>query len=471
LPEKFGLKVGNQYVVLTTDDVAPLRELIKEAREGGKEFVEFGEEKIRIPSTVEAEQSLSDLLGAMAPSPAPGKKADVPIEPSEEQSDQKHVLIVEENFDKLGFIRKIAPRKRATPSLPAAIRPRLMKHQQSGLDWMQETWVRGYAGALLADDMGLGKTLQALGFLAWLREVAAANRSFGGLKGPIIIVAPTGLLANWEKEHDNHLHDPGLGEICRAYGRHLKILKTVSTRDIDRGAPSLDHRRIQEASWVLTTYETLRDHHLSFASIPFSCAVFDEMQKVKSPSSLLTRAAKTRAGGVGLTLTSANHVIHLSRWWNPAVEDQCTDRVYRIGQDRTVHIYYPMAVHPLYGESSFDALLNALLTRKRDLSRRMLLPPVNIKQDQNWFADNLGRKVPEAVMSLPISRISMLWSRQHLSDGCSVAAPHLAGKRPGRRDRMMAAQMEFCGTRRPARALSSNANTRRMTIMPVVLKL
>ncbi len=103
-----------------------------------------------------------------------------------------------------------------------------------------------------------------------------------------------------------------------------------------------------------------------------------------------------RAGGVGLTLTSANHVIHLSRWWNPAVEDQCTDRIYRIGQDRTVHIYYPMAVHPLYGESSFDALLNALLSRKRDLSRRMLLPPVNVKQDQNWFAENLGRKVPEA---------------------------------------------------------------------------
>src|SRR5216683_1888446 len=101
-----------------------------------------------------------------------------------------------------------------------------------------------------------------------------------------------------------------------------------------------------------------------------------------------------------ITLTSANHVIHLSRWWNPAVEDQCTDRVYRIGQDRTVHIYYPMAVHPLYGESSFDALLNALLSRKRDLSRRMLLPPVNAKQDQNWFADNLGRKIPQNVIPL-----------------------------------------------------------------------
>jgi SNF2 family DNA or RNA helicase len=41
-----------------------------------------------------------------------------------------------------------------------------------------------------------------------------------------------------------------------------------------------------------------------------------------------------KAGGVGLTLTAANHVIHLSRWWNPAVEDQATDRVFRIGQSR-----------------------------------------------------------------------------------------------------------------------------------------
>ena len=53
-----------------------------------------------------------------------------------------------------------------------------------------------------------------------------------------------------------------------------------------------------------------------------------------------------RAGGVGLTLTAANHVIHLSRWWNPAVEDQATDRIYRIGQTRPVHVYYPIAIHP-----------------------------------------------------------------------------------------------------------------------------
>lgn len=49
--------------------------------------------------------------------------------------------------------------------------------------------------------------------------------------------------------------------------------------------------------------------------------------------------ASLRAGGTGLTLTAANHVVHLDRWWNPAVEDQATDRVHRIGQERDVNVY------------------------------------------------------------------------------------------------------------------------------------
>ena len=43
-----------------------------------------------------------------------------------------------------------------------------------------------------------------------------------------------------------------------------------------------------------------------------------------------------KAGGVGLNLTAANHIIHYDRWWNPAVEDQASDRAYRIGQSKTV---------------------------------------------------------------------------------------------------------------------------------------
>jgi len=46
-----------------------------------------------------------------------------------------------------------------------------------------------------------------------------------------------------------------------------------------------------------------------------------------------------KAGGTGLNLTAANHVFHFDRWWNPAVENQATDRAYRIGQERNVQVY------------------------------------------------------------------------------------------------------------------------------------
>ncbi len=89
-----------------------------------------------------------------------------------------------------------------------------------------------------------------------------------------------------------------------------------------------------------------------------------------------------RAGGVGLTLTAANHVIHLSRWWNPAVEDQCTDRVFRIGQTRPVHVHVPMAVHPEFGEYSFDLKLDGLLTSKRSRNAAILAPT-------KWSSDDV----------------------------------------------------------------------------------
>ena len=81
-----------------------------------------------------------------------------------------------------------------------------------------------------------------------------------------------------------------------------------------------------------------------------------------------------KAAGVGLTLTAATHVVHVTRWWNPAVEDQCTDRAYRIGQTKDVAVYYLQAIHPLYGDASFDRILDQLLLKKRQLSKGMLMP-------------------------------------------------------------------------------------------------
>jgi superfamily II DNA or RNA helicase len=69
-----------------------------------------------------------------------------------------------------------------------------------------------------------------------------------------------------------------------------------------------------------------------------------------------------RAGGTGLNLTRASHVLHFDRWWNPAVEDQATDRAHRIGQTRTV------TVHRLVTAGTLEERIDELLERKRALA-------------------------------------------------------------------------------------------------------
>ena len=71
------------------------------------------------------------------------------------------------------------------------------------------------------------------------------------------------------------------------------------------------------------------------------------------------------AAGMGLNVTKANNIIHYSRHWNPAKENQATDRAYRIGQTGTVRVYYPMAVSKDF--HSFDLTLDELLSNKTQL--------------------------------------------------------------------------------------------------------
>ena len=73
-----------------------------------------------------------------------------------------------------------------------------------------------------------------------------------------------------------------------------------------------------------------------------------------------------KAGGVGLNLTRATHVVHYDRWWNPAVEDQATDRAYRIGQDR------PVQVHRLVTEGTLEDRIATLLESKRGLAEAVV---------------------------------------------------------------------------------------------------
>jgi hypothetical protein len=82
-----------------------------------------------------------------------------------------------------------------------------------------------------------------------------------------------------------------------------------------------------------------------------------------------------RAGGVGLNLTEATHVIHYDRWWNPAVEDQASDRAHRIGQHRAVQI------HRLVCEGTLEDRIATLLETKRALAESV------VGQGEAWIGD------------------------------------------------------------------------------------
>ena len=76
------------------------------------------------------------------------------------------------------------------------------------------------------------------------------------------------------------------------------------------------------------------------------------------------------AVGFGVNIQAANHVIHYTRTWNPAKEDQATDRAYRIGQTKDVFVYYPVVTATDF--STFDVKLDQLLNKKRELASDML---------------------------------------------------------------------------------------------------
>ena len=87
-------------------------------------------------------------------------------------------------------------------------------------------------------------------------------------------------------------------------------------------------------------------------------------------------------------------MVHLSRWWNPAVEEQCNDRIYRIGQKSDVMVHLPFAIHPTYREQSFDCVLNDLMRRKTSLARAALWPPTNNDFDVGMLMAGINNVEP-----------------------------------------------------------------------------
>ncbi len=596
LPERFSILLQEKIVTLEADEVQPTLDKISQAMMEGRTAIDVN------GVTLEPTQELCQKLQHFCPAESKPEAAESKAKKEEpESTKQIRVLQAKENFDLLEYVRKKGRRAELEPTSqrPSLLKATLRSHQEEGLSWLKRAYACGLPGVLLADDMGLGKTIQVLSFLAWLRERGHSNG------GPLLVVAPTSLLANWQEEHDKHLEAPGLGELEKVYGRDLRHLRRGKGDETTAGGELLDTQAIRDSDWVLTTYETLRDYQFSFAKVHFSCVVFDETQQAKNPASRKTAALKTlnaefalaltgtpvenamsdlwsimdivapgylgalkdftkryptndekalaelanrllepqgdpngeqlpalvlrrmksdvakelpekkeilldglmphkqmeqydrvlgqvkgggmpmlralhdfrsislhpvdpssrsdgddkayiedsarlietikilrevkelsekalvfvssrkmqaalaeiietlfemtgpvdcingdtpqarrqpkvdeftesqgfnvlilspRAAGVGLNIVAATRVIHLDRWWNPAVEDQCTDRAYRIGQEKNVYVYLPLARHPGLNRKSYDFILHDLLDRKRRTAQKLFVP-------------------------------------------------------------------------------------------------
>ena len=126
-----------------------------------------------------------------------------------------------------------------------------------------------------------------------------------------------------------------------------------------------------------------------------------------------------RAGGRGLNLPAANHVFHFDRWWNPAVEQQATDRVHRFGQRK--HVY----VHSLICAGTLEERIDELLESKRELADKVIAG-----RSEDWLGDlDLGA-IRAAVALSPDLVEDAAWPWRALHDGRPIAVvPSAIGSR------------------------------------------
>ncbi len=290
LPEDFGQRFAELLGGQSRSELQLLRDQVSEAIKSDQPSIVI--DGLEIPARPETLKTIDLRIAADG---APPDKPDRP-----DESARPIVLETITNEAELRWIANLKPRDRAASrDRPDNIRTVLKHHQIESLDWQIDAWIAGLPGILNADEQGLGKTLQTISFLAWL-QAQMSRRS--ERHGPLLVVAPTSLLVNWEEEVARHLKEPGLGHLIRLYGSATRTRKLTGRqgRDIDGGEAKLDLEFLHEAVrenrahrfWVLTTYTTLVNYQHSLAKVPFAAAVFDEVQALKNPFSMRAEAVR-----------------------------------------------------------------------------------------------------------------------------------------------------------------------------------
>jgi SNF2 family DNA or RNA helicase len=285
---------GQVLIPLTKEWVKEFMQQVDEAEESGATEVS----NVRLPTAIATPQArtLVDSIQAMLVSPK-RVKANGEVK-RKEKNGPRETLLVKTNFHGVDYLEErrasLALPEDWAAQLPMCLRPTitLKQHQLYGVAWFQHLVSKAQGecrGALLADDMGLGKTLQLLSVLGWYYETTP-NAS------PSVIFAPKSLLENWSNEARKFFND-SFPEVLVLYGDELKDRKQpLGLIDIqlqDKGIVELLKPNWAGTSKVIvTTYEVLTSYEFSLAKQPFALLICDEAQRIKTPGTLVTLAAK-----------------------------------------------------------------------------------------------------------------------------------------------------------------------------------
>lgn len=258
------------------DELSDLKNSIKEAEDANKLIVDYKETQIDI----EDARFLADTAE---------KQLKSPNKPVNTEGSGRKVLIIEENAEEVGFAVKDGVIERGdkytlfkNPFLQEGFA--LKEHQEEGVAWLQHMYNSHASGCLMADDMGLGKTLQILYFIDW------HSRKYPDHK-PYLIVAPVSLLENWENEYNRFFMKPRLS------------VNRLTSKDVPRQFNADVVKAMQGMDIILTNYESLRIAQLNFCAVEFDIVAVDEAQKIKTPGTLVTNAAKALKSKFKIAMT------------------------------------------------------------------------------------------------------------------------------------------------------------------------
>jgi len=269
-----------KITIETKDELEDLKEGIRYAEENKKGVVNFNDTQIDIDDA----RFLANTAERQLNSPSKPVKVE-----SEDNDDARKVLIIEENAEELGFVAKeriIEKGDKYTlfndPYLQEGFS--LKDYQKEGVAWLQHLYKSKASGCLMADDMGLGKTLQILYFIDW------HSRKYTHHK-PYLIVAPVSLLENWRNEYNRFFMQPRMN------------ITMLTSRDVPRQFDKAIVDKMQKMDMILTNYESLRISQLNFCAVEFDIVALDEVQKIKSPGTLVTNAAKALKSHFKIAMT------------------------------------------------------------------------------------------------------------------------------------------------------------------------